>query len=51
MRRPVSGRDAEYALKVIDVLEAQIKGDRQMEKVSTAAAQPGRKISAQKLRG
>jgi hypothetical protein len=28
MRRPVSGRDAEYALKVIDVLEPQVGHQR-----------------------
>src|SRR6476660_8631852 len=49
MRRPVSGRDAVYAPKVIDVLKAQIKRRPAMKKVSTRAAAQSRNISQQKL--
>src|SRR6476659_2327005 len=49
MRRPVSGRDAVYAPKVIDVLKAQIKRRPAMKKVSTRAAAQSRNICQQKL--
>src|SRR6476659_11517266 len=49
MRRPVSGRDAVYAPKVIDVLKAQIKRRPAMKKVSTRAAAQSRNICQQQL--
>src|SRR3974390_3577151 len=50
MRRPVSGRDAEYAPKLSTCSEAQeIKRRPAMKKVSTAAAKQSRNISQPKL--
>ena len=44
MKRPVSGRDAVYAPKVIDVLEAQDKKETGNEKVSTVTAKRRKKF-------